>query len=270
MAFWTQARMHSLGLVISTDCGGNQTGAQFSLRPKADKQQCPGSRARRGHVKDGTVRRRTRVASAPSDHRLSQRIAHGLRPARTCEQFCFAKAPHCVVTPQTNMNLGELSMKPIMSLLALAMLGLAGTLSADNGVIESKFDFDFVMPAPCLGENVLTKIFVTARNHAFSTPSGNYHALDKWQFTLVGVGESTGREWAGRGVSPGGDNVTRNGEKFFFTESGLMRPISVPGLDDGPWFRFNHVYQVRWDADGNLVMEMAKGFDPNVRCLGKN
>jgi hypothetical protein len=93
--------------------------------------------------------------------------------------------------------------------------------------------------------------------------------IDNWKFLLEGVGESTGREWVGKAVSPGGSVVHKTGEKFFFTQNGFLIPVSVPGLEDGPKFRFNQLFQFRWDADGNLVMEIVKGTDPNVRCLGK-
>jgi len=86
---------------------------------------------------------------------------------------------------------------------------------------------------------------------------------------MEGVGESTGREWVGKGESPGGDVVNKTGEKYFATQNGFLVPVAVPGLEDGPKYRFNQLFQYRWDADGNLVMEMVKGTDPNVRCLGK-
>jgi len=160
-------------------------------------------------------------------------------------------------------------MKRLRLLGALLLVGVLGITFADNRVSVSEFDFTFAMPAPCLGENVITKIFITSRSHSFTTPSGNSHMIEMWHFTFEGVGESTGREWVGKGVAPGTDNIHKNGENYFFTESGLLVPVSVPGIADGPRFRFNHLYQARWDADGNLVMEMEKGFDPNVRCLGK-
>jgi len=165
-------------------------------------------------------------------------------------------------------------MKKYRVLGSLLMASIAGLFmsaaSADNRTTVSEFDFTFLMPTPCLGEDVITHIYGTAKGHEFTTPSGTYHMLDSWQFLLEGVGESTGREWIGKGVVAAGATVYKTGEKFFFTQSGLLSPVSVPGIEDGPKFRFNHLYQVRWDADGNLVMEMEKGMDPNVRCLGKN
>ena len=146
---------------------------------------------------------------------------------------------------------------------------LAPTSFGDNRTTVSEFDFTFLMPTPCLGEDVMIHIFVSARGHEFMTPSGTYHMIDNWKFLMEGVGESTGREWVGKGEAPGGTVVHKNGEKFFFTQSGMLRPVSVPGLEDGPKYRFNQLFQYRWDADGNLVMEMVKGTDPNVRCLGK-
>ena len=158
--------------------------------------------------------------------------------------------------------------------LASLFLGLTVALSisvafADNRTTVFEYDFTGLMLTPCLGENVVTHFYVSARGHEFTTPSGTYHMIDNWKFLMEGVGEGTGREWLGKGESPGGDVVHRTGEKYFFTQKGIMVPVSVPGLEDGPKFRFNQLYQARWDADGNLVMEMAKGFDPNVRCLGK-
>ena len=140
---------------------------------------------------------------------------------------------------------------------------------ADNRTTVSEFDFTFLMPTLCLGENTMIHIFVSARGHEFTTPSGTYHMIDNWTFLMEGVGESTGREWVGKGVIPAGDVAHKTGEKFFFTQKGFLVPVSVPGLEDGPKIRFNQVFQYRWDADGNLVMEMEKGLDPVVRCLGK-
>ena len=154
-------------------------------------------------------------------------------------------------------------------LLGLTVALVMSVAFAANRTTVSEFDFPFLMPAPCLGENVLAHAYVTARGHEFTTPSGTYHMIDNWKFLLVGVGESTGREWIGKGLSPSGDVIHKTGEKYFFTQNGFMNPVSVPGLEDGPKFRFNQLYQARWDADGNLVMEMLKGTDPNVRCLGK-
>ena len=88
-------------------------------------------------------------------------------------------------------------------LAVLLFAGLLGTAFANNKTSVSDFDFTFLMPAPCLGENVITHIYVTSRTHDFTTPSGNSHMIDMWDFTFEGVGESTGREWVGRGVAPG-------------------------------------------------------------------
>ena len=160
-------------------------------------------------------------------------------------------------------------MKRLRMLGATLLIGIFGIAFANNRVSVSEFDFTDLMPTLCLGENVITHFYITATGHEFTTPSGTYHMIDNWKFWMEGVGESTGREWVGKGVSPGGDVVYKTGEKFFFTQSGLLTPVSVPGLEDGPKYRFNQTYQARWDADGNLVMEKLVGFDPIVKCLGK-
>jgi len=158
-------------------------------------------------------------------------------------------------------------------LLALMAALFFSAASADNRTTVSEFDYRFSTPeTPCLDEGVNFHIYVTARGHEFTTPSGNYHMIDNWEFLLEGVGESTNREWVGKGVSKGGYAVHKTGEKFFYSEAAIFMPISVPGIEDGPKFRFNHLYQARWDADGNLVMEIVKGWEPDsgIHCLGKN
>ena len=146
----------------------------------------------------------------------------------------------------------------------LVVMGFCVPAMANNGM--QTIEYDLNIPAPdtvfvdCLNEYITGVTSITARVHEFETPSGIVHILDNWSFTTVFAGQSTGRAWTNRGVSPYHQNILKNGETLGYTDNSLARPV-----DEGPMWRANTNFKLRFDADGDLAgfVEVS-----NVRCLG--
>ena len=141
---------------------------------------------------------------------------------------------------------------------------------ANNGAIKIVFDFPQSFYVPCLNESVSGTIYVTTTYHEFDTPSGTHHMIDNWKFAIELVGDSTMREWVGKGGSPAGGNVTKNGEKFFYADSVRLTPVHVDGIEDGPKWSYSLVSQLRWDENGVLTKNFLNIASGEIRCQGGN
>jgi hypothetical protein len=150
---------------------------------------------------------------------------------------------------------GVSTMKRLQVATLISIALLVPPVFANNGAIKIDFDFPVSFFVGCLGESVSGTIYVTTTYHEFDTPSGTHHLIDNWKFRYEFVGDSTLREWIGKGTAPGGGSVTSNGEKFFWTESAHLLPVHVDGIEDGPKWRYNNVVQYRWDENGVLTKE---------------
>ena len=144
------------------------------------------------------------------------------------------------------------------------ILGFSASAMADNGIQTVEFDLNIPPPdtvfVDCLNEYITGVTSITARAHEFETPSGNVHILDNWSYTTVFAGQSTGRAWTNRGVSPYHQNILKNGETLGFTDSSLARPV-----DEGPRWRANYNFKLRIDANGDPAVFVEVS---NIRCLG--
>ena len=157
----------------------------------------------------------------------------------------------------------KLGMFTNMTIALVMMLGVSSA-NADNGVQFSEFDVAGDFYVDCLNEYVFFEEHVRISNHEFVTPSGTYHLVDNWTFTLTGLGESTGRLWAGVLPSPTTVNIGPAETTKVFIK-GVVRPLT----DDTPPFFWDLTYQATVNANGELVFERGEGV-PVVRCLGKN
>jgi hypothetical protein len=153
--------------------------------------------------------------------------------------------------------------------LASFLFGAAfcATTLASNSPTTITFEEPRRFFVSCLAEYMSGTIYVTARRQVVATPSGNFHMLDNWFYTLVVTGESTGRSWISRrAVSPGSYSSSDHGDTFWFTDMAHMIPV-----DEGPTWVFNTSLRVRFDENGNVISESEKfATDEFIRCLGPN
>jgi len=158
------------------------------------------------------------------------------------------------------------------SLLAIA----ASTLIASstfaggaNGIVVVQF------PLPqesfyvdCLGEYITHDVYVEARDHTITTPSGTVHIVDNWTWTSYDVGVSTGRVWVGRAVSPGPVNFKLGkGTVVHWIVSARFTPLDA----DSPTMIGKNQFQMITNANGDLVV--FHDVDPIsevFRCIGPN
>ena len=149
---------------------------------------------------------------------------------------------------------------------AIVSLALLSAPSADaaNGIQFDEMDFAGSVYVDCLGEFIDFEEHVDIASHEFLTPSGNYHLVDNWKFTLTATGQSTGRMWAGVLTSPGQINAGY-AEVAQFSIQGVIRSIT----QHTPSFFWGLTFKTTVNANGELVVERGS-FDTYVRCNGKN
>ena len=96
-------------------------------------------------------------------------------------------------------------------LVSAALMGFCGAALANNKMQTIEFDGGIPSSDPvwveCLGEYVYGPFHVTAKTHAFETPSGTFHFVENWDLTQELTGASTGRVWLIKSVSPATDNA---------------------------------------------------------------
>jgi hypothetical protein len=148
----------------------------------------------------------------------------------------------------------------------IAFAALLGLPSADaaNGIQFDEMNFAGSAYVDCLGEFVDFEEHVDIAYHEFVTPSGNYHLVDTWKFTIMATGQATGRTWAGVLSSPGEVNAGP-GEVAQFSIQGVLRSITK----HAPSFFWGLTFKTTVNANGELVVERGS-FDTFVRCNGKN
>lgn len=141
---------------------------------------------------------------------------------------------------------------------------LGGALAgASNGIQFTEFDVEGPFYVDCVDEYVYFKEHIKIAYHEFETPSGNFHVVDKWTFTLTGEGESTGRLWAAVLPSPTTMNFGPAQTTTIFIK-GVVRALT----DDTPAFFWDLTYQSTVNANGEMVFQRGDGI-PVARCLGK-
>ena len=162
-------------------------------------------------------------------------------------------------------------MKLTMSLgtaagLAITSAALMSVPSADasNGIQFSEFDVSGSIYIDCLDEIIDYEEHIRIAYHEFVTPSGNYHLIDSWTFTLTATGASTGREWAGVLPWPGRINAG-HAEVVQFNVQGVIRAITK----HTPSFFWGQTYKTTVNANGELVVERGSFDEFNIRCNGK-
>lgn len=151
--------------------------------------------------------------------------------------------------------------------LAIASAGLLPERSADaaSGIQFQEFDVTGSVYIDCLGEFIDYEEHIRIAYHEFVTPSGNYHLIDSWKFTLTATGASTGRMWAGVLPWPGRVNAG-HAEVVQFNVQGVIRAITKRA----PSFFWGQTYKTTVNANGELVVERGSFDEFNIRCNGKN
>jgi len=144
----------------------------------------------------------------------------------------------------------------------LAMLGGSPAISG-NGIQFDEFDSGGELYVDCLGEFITFEEHIETAYHEFQTPSGSYHLIDRWTFSLTATGMSTGRMWFGVLQSPGELNA-RASEVFQYAIRGVIRGIG-PGT---PNFAWTGSYKSTVNANGELTVENDTG-GFSARCLGR-
>jgi len=151
----------------------------------------------------------------------------------------------------------------------LCAMALHSGASANNGTetYETSFSFtDFY--AACLGEMVSGNVSIDGLYHAFDTPSGKFHIIDHWKYTVELTGMTTERKWFGRGVTPAQQNIGP-GETFHYQDNWQVRPI----FGDGPKIKVHMLFKVTVNANGELVVlnDDSDGVPPEdfYQCFGK-
>jgi hypothetical protein len=143
-----------------------------------------------------------------------------------------------------------------------ALIGAPYAYSA-NGIQFDEFDVSGSVYIECLGEFIDFQEHIRIAYHEFLTPSGNYHLVDSWTFTLTATGASTGRTWAGVLPWPGGVNAG-HAEVVQFNVQGVIRSITK----QTPNFFWGQTYKTTVNANGDLVVERGSFDEFNIRCTG--
>jgi hypothetical protein len=159
--------------------------------------------------------------------------------------------------------------RTVVGTIILSAIALASGASAKNGVETYKLDLGFSdFYVACLAEMISGEIEVSGRYHEFDTPSGKYHLVDHWNYLVTLTGQTSGRVWFARGVSPFVLNIGP-GETFQYGEAFVARPVS----GDGPKLRLNYRFKATVNANGELVVlnDGTDGVPPEdiYECLGK-
>lgn len=158
-------------------------------------------------------------------------------------------------------------MKTTALLLCALAPFMAGSVLAGEprGVQTYEFSYTAEGYVPCLGEIVSFDATVEVRGHVFSTKNGTVHVLDNWTITQFATGQSTGREWLGKGVSPFQSNTKVDG-------SGVTQWVSRVRFDPvtkgDPALIGEDQFKVTINANGELVVERLPhpGLE-GLRCL---
>jgi hypothetical protein len=148
------------------------------------------------------------------------------------------------------------------AVVSAALLSMAPA-DAANGIQFDGFDVEGTVYVDCLGENIDFKEHIDIAFHEFVTPSGNYHLVDNWTFTITATGAATGRTWAGVLKSPGQVNAGP-GEVAQFSIRGVLRSLDK----HEPGFFWGLTFKTTMNANGELVVERGS-FDTFVRCNGE-
>lgn len=155
-----------------------------------------------------------------------------------------------------------------LGIFAAAAIAAAALLSvppavASNGIQFSEDDAEGIVYVECLGEDIEYKEHIDIAFHDFETPSGTYHMVDNWRFTLTATGVNTGRRWAGVLTAPAQLNDAP-ADVFQVSIQGVMR-----SLDRGePGFFWGLTFKTTVNANGELVVERGS-FDTFARCVGR-
>jgi len=161
--------------------------------------------------------------------------------------------------------------KLIGSLFASAVMTLAagGAIAKDSiGTVVLPFEYDNQpVYVDCLGEIVDGHVVGEARYHQFTTPSGVFHILDQWRFSIYTVGTISGRVWVSRAVSPFQMNTKL--EKGA-VQQWVSKAMFVPLGEHAPAFVYENSFKVTVNANGDVVVfndeiPPSEGF----RCLGR-
>jgi hypothetical protein len=162
-----------------------------------------------------------------------------------------------------------LNRRSIAAAAIVCAMALHSGASANNGIdtYETGFSFSGFYSA-CLGEMVSGDVSIVGLYHEFDTPSGKYHLIDHWRYTIELTGMTTGYKWFGGGFTPWVSNVGP-GESFQFQDNWMVRPI----YGDGPKVRVHIRVKVTVNANGELVVlhDDTDGLLPEdfYQCIGK-
>lgn len=160
------------------------------------------------------------------------------------------------------MNLtARLGISAGTAMVAAAVLGVPPA-GASNGIQFSENDVEGSVYVECLGESIEYKEHIDIAFHEFETPSGTYHMVDNWRFTLTATGESSGRKWAGVLTAPA-QMASGPAEVFQVSIQGVMRSLTK----HEPAFFWGLAFKTTVNANGELVVERGS-FDTFARCLG--
>lgn len=160
--------------------------------------------------------------------------------------------------------------KLLCSSFAVAALALvAGGAFAKDPVGNEVLPFEFdVEPfyTDCVGEITTGQAVGETRYHEFTTPSGTFHLIDNWRFTVYRVGTITGRVWIGHAVSPFQMNTK-------LEKGGVQQWVSnikfVPVDEKSPAFFYMDDFKITVNANGELVVLHEEDLvGANFRCLG--
>jgi len=130
------------------------------------------------------------------------------------------------------------------------------------------FDFTQSFYVDCLGEEITHHIYIEARDHTVTTPSGTVHVVDNWLWSSDDVGTDTGRIWVGHAAAPGQVNFKLDkGSVEHWVVSARFTPLDA----DSPTMIGKNQYDVTFNANGDLVV--FHDVDPtseSFRCIGPN
>jgi len=155
----------------------------------------------------------------------------------------------------------RLSLLAASAFITAGMFGSAPA-TAGNGIQFDAFDASGSVYIDCLDEFIDYEEHIDIAFHEFMTPSGNYHVIDNWTFSLTATGASTGRTWVGVLQSPGQIN-DGPADVMQWSIQGVIRSLTK-GAPNFFWgFNFRSVV----NANGDLQVLQDSG-GTYARCLG--
>lgn len=165
------------------------------------------------------------------------------------------------------MNLNK-RLVVLMTAVFAACIGFSAVAKSPF-IVDEWNDAEEDIYVSCLGEFVDGEFSVVYKYREFETPSGVYHYVEHFSWYSVYTGQSTGRIWVGKGVSPGAFHVGPDGTPDIgqFTNNEVAKLV----VGKGPKIRNNARLKVTVNANGELKVLVLppEDFSDWLSCVGK-